>query len=134
MGLLQQCCPFDFSQVESRLPIVACLSFMFLNLGFWIFGIGRIPLEDSLKERSGLSEDSSNSERYQPAVMDQSIQALQAQLAKIQGKLAAQNKIIVNLTANRQHIPQPNSCDNMAEYLMKQFIKSQITIFNELNP
>jgi hypothetical protein len=99
-----------------------------------MFGIGRIPSEDSSKKSSGLSEDSSNSERYQPAVMDQSVQALQAQLAKIQRNLAARNKIIANLMANRHHIPQPNSCDNMAKYFMKKFIKSHITIFNEVNP
>jgi hypothetical protein len=100
-----------------------------------MFGIGRIPSEDSSNERSGSSEESLNSERYQLADMDQNqtVQALQAQLAEIQRNLATQHEIIANLMANRQH-PQPNSWDNMADYLMKQFIKSPVTIFNEVNP
>ena len=65
---------------------------------------------------------------------NQTIQALQTQLAEIQRNLATQNEIVVNLTANQHHHPHPNQRESMADYLMKQFIKSPANIFNEVNP
>jgi hypothetical protein len=109
LGLLQQCRPFDFSQVKSRLQEFAYPRFALLDLGFWMFGIGRTPSEESSNERSDSIDESENSGRFQLALMDQNqtVQALQAQLEEIQRNLAAQHEIIVNLSANRQQ-PQPN--------------------------
>ncbi|PLW06753.1 hypothetical protein PCANC_27590 [Puccinia coronata f. sp. avenae] len=64
---------------------------------------------------------------------NQTVQALQAQLAEIQRNLATQNEIIANLSANQQRPPH-TSRDTMAEYLMKKFIKSPVAVFNEVNP
>jgi hypothetical protein len=130
LGLLQQYHPFYFSHrlKDGYNRSVRVLQFSILG------GIGQIQSEESLNKRSDSPDNSENSERYQPAVLDQNqtVQALQAQLAEIQCNLAAQHEIIANLTANCQ-LPQPNSWDSMVDYLMKQFIKSPVSVFNEIN-
>jgi hypothetical protein len=100
-----------------------------------MFGIGRTPSEDPSNKRSASLDGSENSERYQPVLMDQNqtVQALQVQLAELQQNLATQSKMIANLSANHHHNP-PNPWDSMADYLMKQFIKSPVTIINKVNP
>ncbi|PLW39043.1 hypothetical protein PCANC_22575 [Puccinia coronata f. sp. avenae] len=67
---------------------------------------------------------------------NQTIQALQAQLAEIQQNLATQNKIVAALSSNQHHQPHPHPTqqDSMAYYLMKKFIKSPATFFNKVNP
>jgi hypothetical protein len=108
-----------------------------------MFGIGNLLSDGSSNKRSESSKErtpssNENYERFHPAIdqmdQNQTIQALQAQLAEIQRNLAAQNEIVANLTANHHHHPHPNQQDSMADYLMKQFIKSPATVFNEVNP
>ncbi|PLW28898.1 hypothetical protein PCASD_15793 [Puccinia coronata f. sp. avenae] len=101
------------------------------------FGVNNNP-----NERSADSDDSGSFERFQPAteMADDSVNHPQSQLNDLQTVMRQQNDMIVSLQAAARAQALANTNPNtyhsnsLADKMMKQFVKSPVKLFKEVNP